>query len=121
MDILINKVLLIQLIFDWWNEVKIFTPLMAKVARVCNLVELERNNMHEKLDTCVADLESERTTIGRLRQEQTERMMENSSVAEGLRLEISRLENELRQAQWETMCNLYIYSLFFKFLIKLML
>ena len=62
-------------------------------------MELERNNVQEKLDLCNADLESERATLERLRREETERMMENSSAAGGLRVEINRLENELRQAQ----------------------
>lgn len=64
-----------------------------------SILELERNNVQEKLDLCNADLESERATLERLRREETERMMENSSAAGGLRVEINRLENELRQAQ----------------------
>ena len=81
------------------NDLKLLPLLITKAAYVRNLVELERNNVQEKLDSCIADLESERATIGCLRREETERMMENSAAAEGLRAEISRLDGELRQAR----------------------
>ena len=99
----------IGLIVGEKNDLKLLPLLITKAAYVRNLVELERNNVQEKLDSCIADLESERATIGCLRREETERMMENSAAAEGLRAEISRLDGELRQARWFTALNLFIY------------
>ena len=62
-------------------------------------VQLERRNIQEKLDSCIADLEAERLECCRLRREEIDRQLENRSSSQELRTEIIRLQNDLRVAE----------------------
>lgn len=62
------------------------------------LVQNDYQNLQEKFDTCVAELENERSEASRLRREEIDRQMENRLAAEGFRTEINRLQQELRIA-----------------------
>lgn len=62
-------------------------------------VQAEHQNLQEKLQSCIADLEAERAESSRLRREEVEKQLEQRLAAEAQRSEINRLQNELRQIE----------------------
>ena len=69
-------------------------------------MQAEHQNLQEKLQSCVADLEAERAESSRLRREEVEKQLEHRMAAEALRSEINRLQQELRSTGYY----MFIYS-----------
>ena len=59
-------------------------------------MEVEQQNLQEKLQSCIADLEAERAESSRLRREEVDKQLEQRLIVEGLRSEVNRLNQELR-------------------------
>lgn len=64
----------------------------------CLTAQAERKNLQDKLSACVADLDSERKELARLRQEEAELRIQHNQSVENFRTEITRLHDELRSA-----------------------
>lgn len=63
-----------------------------------NAAQTERKNLQDKLSACVAELDSERKELARLRQEEAELQSQHAQSVENFRSEITRLHDELRSA-----------------------
>lgn len=58
----------------------------------------ERKSLQEKLSACVAELETERKELARVRREEAELQAQHNQSMENFRAEIARLHGELRLA-----------------------